>query len=130
MRFAPVSDNFNVVQRRVLDQFGDQDCVMAQDGLDLLRGGIAATNPDDFGWCSVKPAALCEVTVLGDDAKVVRLRVFPDLIIGGLVEPGRANVCGIRKQIREPGGQPVTEVLVKQELHAAEPTRWWSRSAA
>jgi hypothetical protein len=80
------------VQRRVLDQFGDQDCVVPQDGLDVLRRGVTAAEPDYFGWHSVEPAALGEIAVLRDNAKVVRFGILPDLIVWLSIESERADM--------------------------------------
>lgn len=91
-RFATISDYFNVVQRRVLDQFGDQDGVAAQDSLDLLRGGVAATEPDDLRWRSIKPTAFCKMAVLSDNAKAVHFGILPDLIVRRLIEGDCADM--------------------------------------
>ena len=71
----------------------------------------------------MEAASLREIAVLGDDTKIVRFGVFPNLVVGSLRETERANVRGIRKKLGETYRQPMAEILIEQQFHAAEPTR-------
>ncbi len=112
-----------MVQGRVLYEFGDQNGVMAQDGFDPLGSGIAAPEPDDFGRSPKEPAALCEIAVLGYDAVAVRFCVLPDLTVRRVIKIGAANMCRSGKEISQPHGQSMAQVLIEKKPHAAEPTR-------
>lgn len=74
------------MQSRILNQLGYQNGMVPQNGLHLLRSHISTPKPDDLGRHSVKSATLCEVAVLGYDAKIVVAGILPNLVIGSLVE--------------------------------------------
>lgn len=108
------------MQRSVLDQFGDEERIPAQNRLDLLRRAVAAAQPDDFGRCATEPAALREIAVLCDHTEAVDSGVFPDLVIQRVVKRNYADVRRLREEVGETSRQPVAEVLIEKQIHAAE----------
>ena len=66
--------------------------ITAQDYLDLLGSGIAASQPDHFGWCAVEAVAFSEIAVLCDNAETPRFGEVPNLVVGRLIESKPTNV--------------------------------------
>jgi hypothetical protein len=118
-----LSDDLDVVKCGVSNQLGDENAVVAQNLFHSLGSAVAAAQPDDLGWRSEKATALHEVAVLSNDAKIIRPRIFPDVVIGRLVEGRGSDVRGLREEVGEASRQPIAEILVEEKSHAAEPTR-------
>ena len=111
------------VQLRILDQFADEFEVSSQNLFDLLWSLIAAPQPDDFGRRTVQPAPLGEVGILRNDSVSVGLGILPDLPIVRLLQTRSANVRRVRKEIAQSGRKSMAQILVEQQLHAADPTK-------
>ena len=93
-----------MMQSWVLIQLGDQDGIASEDGLYLLGSGITATQPHHLGRTTVEPTALRKVAVLSHDAKLMRLGVLPNFVVGSLPKTKRADMCGLREEICKAGG--------------------------
>ena len=57
------------------------------------------------------------------DRESVRAGMFPNEGVGGAIETEQFGLRGIRKNIGKTMNQPVTQVVVKQQFHAAS-TQW------
>ena len=121
---ANASKNLNAMQFGILHQLGDEHGVAAEEFFYLLRRAVAAAEPDDFRRRTVEAAAFGEIRILRDDAKAVIFRVLPNAIIRRLIQARGADVGGLGKEIVEPPGQAMAEVLIEEQLHAAEPIKW------
>src|SRR5579872_4857362 len=79
----------------------------------------------------MKKAELAEIILLRNDDEAVILGEVPDCRVDPPVESSRINMRAARKGGLKLSHQVKAEILVKQQLHAAEPlARRRSRAAA
>ena len=93
---------------------------------------IATSQPNHFGWGTVKSASLREICILRHDAEVVELSKFPNFSVCFLGQVMELNVARIRIDISQSIDQLSAEILVEKQFQAAltDATKRWSRSAA
>lgn len=67
--------------------------------MDLIHGGVAATQPDDPGRRPPQLVPVCIIRVLSDNDPIMGLRVFPNGKIIGLRHADQSDVEGSREEI-------------------------------
>jgi len=98
----------------------DLCALTSQEAKDGLRPGIANRQPDDLRRSAVEETELSKVVVFGDD-RIGRLPgSFPDRPVCRTPQAKRANVGAPRILRFESLDEPGAQVLVEEQLHAAE----------
>ncbi len=56
--------------------------------------------------------------------------MLPNFNVRRSIESGYSDMGGPREEVCQTDRQTMAEILIEEQLHATEPTRWWFRSAA
>lgn len=67
--------------------------------LNVVRGAVPATDPDDSGRGPSQKTQLVEIRILGDDCELMGRRVIPDLEIIGAIKTRVTHMNGAGKQV-------------------------------
>ena len=96
---------------------------MEQFPVDLINGGIAAAEPDDFRRCAPDLVPVGKVGILRDNDQILGLGVFPDCQVVHLVKFELPDMNRVRELVGQQADKTMAEVLVKKESHAVAATR-------
>jgi hypothetical protein len=100
----------------------DDDCVAVEKELpDGASAGIANHEPDDLRWGASEEAELAEVIVLRNQHEPMLRRIVPELVIGSATETDLVDMDCAWESTCESCDEPMTEVLVEEKPHAADP---------
>ena len=97
----------------------DASVAVSEELPDRVGPRVPDRQPDDFRRRTFQEAPLPEIIVLRDDGKSLKSSVLPDGFVRMTMEAGVIDVLAARKQGLQILGKMRTEVLVKQQLHAA-----------
>jgi hypothetical protein len=89
----------------ILAEFQDTGLTFRKDPLDIRRGTIATTDPNDLGWESEKETSLMKIGILRDNDEVVIAGKFPDYGIIRVPQTLEAHVGRARVDRLQRSGQ-------------------------
>ena len=113
------SVNLEASGRALGNEVPDVCLARYQESHDELSGGIATLEPDDLGWNPAQQTHFRKVGILGDDRESVAFGQLPKGCIIGVFQAEPMDLGGAWKDRIEPRKQPVGEVLIEKQLHAA-----------
>lgn len=87
--------------------------VFSEDPLDIVRGAVPCSNPDDLGRKTEKEAPLPEVGILGHNYESVLARVLPNSVVVRPLQAEMPHVAGTGIQGGDSIEDPRRDVLIK-----------------